>query len=70
MMILEVFIGRRMKMIKEWKARLEDLVNRHNFILARRGNLEEVYKEANELAKERGFKTPGEQQDFWRRYFY
>lgn len=57
-------------MIKEWKARLEDLVNRHNFILARRGNLEEVYKEANELAKERGFKTPGEQQDFWRRYFY
>jgi hypothetical protein len=57
-------------MIKEWKARLEDLVNRHNFILARRGNLEEVYTEAKELAKERGFETQGEQQDFWRRYFY
>jgi len=57
-------------MIKEWKARLEDLVTRHNYILSRRGNLEEVYTEAKELAKERGFETQGEQQDFWRRYFY
>ena len=57
-------------MIKEWKTRLEELVNRYHFILARSGNLEEVYKEANELAKERGFKTQGEHQEFWRKYFY
>jgi len=68
MMILEVLLGRRMKINKTITKQINDLVNEHNFLLARSGTddqFDQIYIESDKLAKQ--LNIPKE--EFWETYF-
>ena len=67
-MILEVLLGRRMKINKTITKQINDLVNEHNFLLARSGTddqFDQIYIESDKLAKQ--LNIPKE--EFWETYF-
>ena len=68
MMILEVLLGRRMKINKTITKQINDLVNEHNFLLARSktdDQFDQIYIELDKLAKQLNISK----EEFWETYF-
>lgn len=67
-MILEVLLGRRMKINKTITKQINDLVNEHNFLLARSktdDQFDQIYIELDKLAKQLNISK----EEFWETYF-
>ena len=68
MKILEVLLGRRMKINKTITKQINDLVNEHNFLLARSktdDQFDQIYIELDKLAKQLNISK----EEFWETYF-
>ena len=68
MIILEVLLGRRMKINKTITKQINDLVNEHNFLLARSktdDQFDQIYIELDKLAKQLNISK----EEFWETYF-